>query len=129
MTTPTPTPETSSTPDSVRPGRRLHGTPRSSPTAADTSRALIRASAIRHCTPRDLAQLVTAYRRVQGVAQAAHKRAGDLARADSRYGRDTTAHDADAQILGALAQSARFNADTLAVALADAREGEDIRDA
>jgi len=73
--------------------------------------------------------LVTAYRRVQGVAHAAYKRAGDLARADLRYGRDTTAHDADAQILGALAESARFNADTLAVVLADAREGEDVRDA
>ena len=124
MTTPTPNPR-----QTPRPGRSPNGATSPNPSPADTSRSIIRAAAIRHCTPRDLAQLVTAYRRVQGVAQAATSRAGDLARADMRYGRDTTAHDADAQILGALAQSARFNADTLAVALADAREGEDIRDA
>ena len=126
------TPETSSTPESVRPGRRLHGTPGSSPSPADTSRALIRASALRHCTPRDLAELHTAYRRVWGVARAAYVRAGDLARADYRDCRDTTAHDADAQILGSLAESARWHADTIALALADARAllaGEDIRDA
>ena len=126
MTTPTPTPNPRQTP---RPGRSPNGTPSPRTSPVDLSRSIIQAAAVRHCTPRDLARLVAAYRRVQGVAQAAYKRAGDLARADLRYGRDTTAHDADAQILGALAAAARFNADTLAVALADAREGEDIRDA